>query len=83
MWSIILLASGHAILWTMDESAAVRAIWEPLGIPGIVDVHTHFMPKRVMDKVWQYFDAAGPLVGRTWPITYRTDEADRLRTLRS
>ena len=67
----------------MDESAAVRAIWEPLGIPGIVDVHTHFMPKRVMDKVWQYFDAAGPLVGRTWPITYRTDEADRLRTLRS
>ena len=36
------------------------------------------MPKRVMDKVWQYFDAAGPLVGRAWPITYRTDEADRL-----
>ena len=30
-----------------------------------------------MDKVWQYFDAAGPLVGRTWPITYRTDEAER------
>ena len=67
----------------MDESAAVRAIWEPLGIPGVVDVHTHFMPKRVMDKVWQYFDAAGPLVGRAWPIAYRTDEADRLQTLRS
>jgi predicted TIM-barrel fold metal-dependent hydrolase len=68
---------------TMQESTAVRAIWEQLGLPGIVDVHTHFMPKRVMDKVWQYFDAAGPLVGRVWPITYRTEEADRLETLRS
>ncbi len=66
----------------MNESTAVRAIWESLSLPGIVDVHTHFMPKRVMDKVWQYFDAAGPLVGRVWPIAYRTDEADRLETLR-
>ena len=41
------------------------------------------MPKNVMDKVWQYFDAVGPLVGRTWPITYRADEADRLERLRA
>jgi uncharacterized protein len=67
----------------MKESEAVRRIWESLGLPGIVDVHTHFMPKRVMDKVWQYFDAAGPLVGRPWPIAYRTDEAARLETLRA
>lgn len=67
----------------MDEPTAVRRIWESLGLPGILDVHTHFMPKNVMDKVWQYFDAAGPLVGRTWPITYRTDEQARLQTLRS
>jgi uncharacterized protein len=67
----------------MDESTTVRGIWEALGLPGLVDVHTHFMPKRVMDKVWQYFDAAGPLVGRTWPVTYRTDEAQRLTLLRS
>jgi predicted TIM-barrel fold metal-dependent hydrolase len=67
---------------TMEESKSVRQIWESLGLPGIVDVHTHFMPKPVMDKVWQYFDTAGPLVGRTWPIAYRTDEADRLATLR-
>lgn len=60
----------------------VRRIWEALGLPGIIDVHTHFMPKQVMDKVWQYFDAAGPMVGRPWPITYRTDEEARLRTLR-
>lgn len=67
----------------MDEPTSVRQIWEPLGLPGIFDVHTHFMPKNVMDKVWQYFDAAGPLVGRPWPITYRTDERARLQTLRS
>lgn len=66
-----------------DEATAVRAMWESWELPGIVDVHTHFMPKNVMDKVWQYFDAAGPLVARPWPITYRTDEADRLATLRS
>jgi len=45
-------------------------------------VHTHFMPKSVMDKVWQYFDSAGPLVGREWPIKYRTAESERVRMLR-
>jgi len=64
----------------MDKS--VRDIWQSLGLPGLVDVHTHFMPKNVMDKVWKYFDDAGPLVGRPWPITYRTEEQQRLATLR-
>lgn len=64
----------------MDES--VRDLWQSLGLPGLVDVHTHFMPKNVMDKVWKYFDSAGPLTGRTWPITYRTEERHRLETLR-
>ncbi|MBN3512254.1 amidohydrolase family protein [Mycolicibacterium nivoides] len=66
----------------MDESKKVRAIWTELGLPGIVDVHTHFMPKNVMDKVWRYFDSQGPLIGRAWPITYRADEAQRVATLR-
>jgi predicted TIM-barrel fold metal-dependent hydrolase len=64
----------------MNES--VHEIWQSLGLPGLVDVHTHFMPKNVMDKVWKYFDDAGPLVGRPWPITYRTQERHRLDTLR-
>jgi len=66
----------------MDEATPVRQIWQSLGLPGIVDVHTHFMPNPVMDKVWQYFDDAGPLVGRPWPVAYRTDEQRRLETLR-
>lgn len=66
-----------------DETTAVRRIWSELGLPGIIDVHTHFMPKPVMDKVWAYFDAAGPMLGRSWPITYRGDEARRIETLRA
>jgi len=51
-------------------------------VPGLVDVHVHFMPANVLEKVWAYFDAVGPLTGRPWPITYRTDEDDRLARLR-
>ncbi|MFF7155766.1 amidohydrolase family protein [Streptomyces sp. NPDC008139] len=40
------------------------------------------MPERVMAKVWAYFDAAGPLVGRAWPIAYREEEQRRVETLR-
>ena len=62
--------------------ADVPAVWQQLGLPGILDVHVHFMPKQVMDKVWTYFDGVGPLTGSPWPIAYRTEEADRLRRLR-
>ncbi|UFS97990.1 amidohydrolase family protein [Nocardia huaxiensis] len=62
-----------------DYSAGFRA---RLGLPGIIDIHTHFMPEQVLRKVWEYFDAAGPLTARPWPITYRDDEQVRLKTLR-
>ncbi|KRE38387.1 amidohydrolase [Janibacter sp. Soil728] len=52
-------------------------------LPEIIDIHTHFMPQRVLDKVWAYFDSAGPLLGRAWPITYREDEGGRLAALRA
>ena len=65
-----------------DEAAEVRQMWSALGLPGVIDVHTHFMPKSVMDKVWQYFDSAGPLVGREWPIKYRAAESERVQMLR-
>jgi len=61
----------------------VRRYWRQLGLPGIVDVHVHFMPDRVMRKVWAYFDSAGPLTGRPWPIHYRWSDEDRLEHLRS
>ena len=55
---------------------------EELGIPGIFDVHVHFMAPEIMDKVWAYFDAAGPKLGRPWPITYRGTDDERVGDLR-
>ena len=52
------------------------------GLPYLVDVHTHFMPGRLLAAVWSYFDRAGPLVGRPWPIRYREEEQRRLEVLR-
>jgi len=65
-----------------DEVRAVRATLDRLGLESLIDVHTHFMPARVMDKVWAYFDSAGPLTARRWPIAYRFDEATRVQRLR-
>lgn len=53
-----------------------RTVVERLGLPGLFDLHTHFLPPNVMRKVQAVFDSAGPLIGRPWPIRYRdTDEA--------
>jgi predicted TIM-barrel fold metal-dependent hydrolase len=76
------MADDNTAQGDADEIAAVRQIWSALGLPGVIDVHTHFMPKSVLDKVWQYFDSGGPLVGRRWPITYRAEESRRLQMLR-
>ncbi|APE35326.1 amidohydrolase [Nocardia mangyaensis] len=67
---------------TVDTAVYLADFRRRLELPAIVDVHTHFMPDQVMRKVWAYFDAAGPLTGRAWPITYRDDEQVRLKTLR-
>ncbi len=52
-----------------------------LGLDRIVDIHTHFLPERMLQKVWAFFDQASAHYGRPWPIHYRSDEATRLRTL--
>lgn len=66
-----------------DDRDDVVRFRERLGLPGIIDVHTHFMPEQVLRKVWAYFDSVGPLTGMKWPITYRRDEDERLALLRS
>lgn len=52
-------------------------------MPGLVDVHIHFMPERMQQRVWSYFDAAEDRYGMAWPITYREDEDTRLARLRA
>jgi len=51
-----------------------------LGIPGIFDVHVHFMHPRVMAKVWAYFDRVGTGL---WPVEYRGTDDERVEHLRS
>ncbi|UDY24784.1 amidohydrolase family protein [Nocardioides sp. Kera G14] len=65
-----------------EEAGEVRAVIERLGLPGLIDVHTHFMPDNVLAKVWDYFDAVGPMTGMEWPITYRFAEEQRIGLLR-
>lgn len=48
-----------------------------LGVPGIVDAHVHFLPDRLQQAVWRWFDRLTP----PWPVTYRTSAEDRLATL--
>lgn len=48
-----------------------------LGLPGIVDAHVHFMPERVQEAVWRWFDGLTP----AWPVTYRSPVAQRLAIL--
>ncbi|HEY8482276.1 MAG TPA: amidohydrolase family protein [Spirillospora sp.] len=64
------------------SDSGVPAFWQALGLPGIIDVHVHFMPPRLMSAVWAYFDRAGPLIGGEWPIRYRDSEEERLAFLR-
>ena len=64
----------------MDDSE-VPAFWRRIGLPGLVDIHVHFMPKPVLDAVWRYFDAAQEHYGVPWPVQYRTSDEQRLATL--
>jgi hypothetical protein len=60
--------------------ARVPGFWGGLGLPGLIDVHVHFYPERMLRKVWRYFDEARRY-GIDWPITYRWPDADRVAHL--
>ena len=60
-----------------------REVAAALGLPGLLDLHTHFLPPQVMAKVRAQFDAAGPLIGREWPLHYRDEDEALAETLRS
>ncbi len=62
--------------------AAVPGFWRALGLPGLVDVHVHFLPPRVLAAVWSYFDRAEEHYGRAWPIVYRHSDDERIALLR-
>jgi len=59
------------------SDAEVGEFARSLGIPGIFDIHVHFMPEPVQEAVWRHFDS----LPRPWGIRYRSNEGERLRTL--
>ena len=63
------------------DDADVPRYWRELGLPGLVDVHVHFLPERVQAKVWDYFAAAETHYGAAWPVQYPLPEDDRLAVL--
>lgn len=65
------------------DIAPVREFWESLDLPGLFDVHVHFLPPNIQRAVYAVFDAAGPKIGREWPIRYRQDHAERVELLRA
>jgi uncharacterized protein len=71
---------------TADEDVAgwVRSLGlGPDGRSGLVDVHVHFLPDRMLQKVWAYFDDAVAHYGYDWPIHYKLGEDERLARLRA
>ena len=71
------------VLLPPGEDADIPAFCQALGIPGLADIHTHFLPPRMLRRVWEYFDAAGPLVGVSWPIRYKWSDEERVAHLRA
>lgn len=61
----------------------VAPAWRGLGIPGLFDVHVHFLPPNIQAAVWRQFDQAGPKIGRPWPIRYRGSHEERVAQLRA
>jgi hypothetical protein len=62
----------------IDDDSEVPGFWRGLGLPGLFDIHVHFLPPRMLRRVWAYFDAAGPLIGVHWPIRYRWSDDERV-----
>ena len=63
------------------DDADVPRYWRELGLPGLVDVHVHFLPDRVQAKVWRFFAEAARTYGRPWPIRYELPVDQRLAVL--
>ena len=75
-------AAGAVEPGTSAEVDAVVAFWKELELPGLVDVHAHFMPRGVLDKVWDFLED-GREAGQAWPVVYRRPELERVALLRA
>jgi predicted TIM-barrel fold metal-dependent hydrolase len=72
---------GGSVISPPRDDADVPRYWRELGLPGLVDVHVHFLPPRMQAKVWEFFAEAGRNYGREWPIQYQLHVEERLAVL--
>jgi hypothetical protein len=77
------VTDAHAGVAGPAGDAEVAGFWHALGLPGAVDLHVHFMPDRVLRKVWAFFDGVRLHDGTPWPVTYRLDRDERVARLRA
>ncbi|MGY1710880.1 amidohydrolase family protein [Geodermatophilus sp. SYSU D00758] len=73
--------TGDDLVAPPADDADVPRYWRELGLPGLVDVHVHFLPPRVQEKVWAYFRQAETHYGSAWPIRYPWPDDERLAHL--
>ena len=74
---------GRGVVSAPHRDDDVPNLWRALGLPGLFDVHVHFLPPNIQRAVWAVFDEAGPKIGRPWPIRYRGSAAERVEQLRA
>ncbi|WP_084960447.1 amidohydrolase family protein [Thermoactinospora rubra] len=66
----------------LEHDSDVPAWWRALGLPGLFDIHTHFLPERMERRVWHHFAHGGPLMGHGWKVTYQWPVEERVARLR-
>jgi uncharacterized protein len=82
-WSVDPSAVPDTVPPVPVEDAEVPRWWAALGLPGLADVHVHFLPERMERRVWHHFEHGGPLVGGGWDIRYRLPREERVARLRA
>ncbi|MEV0597181.1 amidohydrolase family protein [Nonomuraea cavernae] len=70
------------MLTESDSDAGVPEWWRSLGLPGLIDLHVHFLPERMERRVWHHFEHGGPLMGGGWKIEYQWPVEQRVARLR-
>jgi predicted TIM-barrel fold metal-dependent hydrolase len=72
----------------------VPAFWQGLGLRGLADIHVHFLPPRMLRRVWERSaeatnrtggpsDGTAPRTGFARPIIYKWSDEERVDHLRA
>jgi hypothetical protein len=65
------------------SDADVPAFWRELGLPGLADIHVHFLPPRMLRRVWAHVEGEVPAGAAPWPIIYKWSDEERVEHLRA